>query len=167
MNGRVGDLRSSVSAAISLIEADGCLESVFLRAVIHLNVVKDDVTFTSQFQSFKEIYGHNLTTPSVSIFSINLNVTSKKKHLSTDVNSIVEISSRSCGTIMVVPKGCVLARSVSKSNDSLRDSSNRSELTVVVLDRGRSYKDLITNDPVDSRVYFDLGGTRLNGLCHA
>jgi hypothetical protein len=43
-----------------------------------------------------------LTTPTVNIFSLNLNVSSKKNNFTSDINTVVKIRSRLCSTEVIV-----------------------------------------------------------------
>jgi len=103
MDGAVSDRRGRVAASIGTIESDGGLECVFLRAVVNLHVVHDKVTFAHSAVTLHKIGCHDLTTPSVCIFTINLDVTGEHENFSTDVNSVVKSTSGLGSTVMVVP----------------------------------------------------------------
>jgi len=68
-----------------------------------------------------------LASPSVSIFSINLDVASEEKDFSANVDVVVNWASRLSSTVMVVQKGFI------ESDDTSIDSCDLSELAVVVL----------------------------------
>lgn len=109
---------NSTASTDGTLPADSRLEGVRLGAVENLNVVEDDLTLAPSTITFEVVSREDLTTPTVSVFSLDLDVPRQKDHLSTHINSIVRVLSRGTSTPMVLVEGFV------EDDSATRDLSN-------------------------------------------
>ena len=154
MDHRVCD---STVASNGTFKSDGRLEGVSLGAVFNLDVVKDDGTLSPGTVRFKHVCCEDLATPSICIFTYNLDISCEKDNLTAHINSIVVSCCRATISPMVVIQRFV------QCNDLTLDTLNRVILRMIVLHRSRSEIDLITNNPVKAIFNDYLSGSSVCG----
>lgn len=81
---------------LNIVESNGCIDGVLLRAPVHLNIVHDELTnslndFLVHIE-FLSVRSDDLASPSIGLSSLNQNVSCEENDLTSHVDTVVVVS---------------------------------------------------------------------------